>query len=240
MKINIEYALEFFDNAKKNKCSKYSSAINGIVGEELAAFLYQHYKVNHDEAKKVEIYSNIPCKSDGAKSKVLDRWILLWNKKSELELYQTEIKNWSSNGIDGVSISFDATIDDINKVATNEFKRRWDSEKEDFKNDVVRKVFTKMNPDRLDIKTPYKHKALVIFWFPIYEKNVKKLLDGVTTVIKIKNNIAFNSIEIFSASTYLRYLLSVKVKEIEIESEDEYFSRYKKIKNHLCEIITHS
>lgn len=198
MKIDIKELLDFFDD-KKGSQKGDASAIMAILGEDLNASIYKHYRGN-----KVEILpdSVLPGTNKGQR---LDRWIMD-NKK----LYQCEIKNWAATAIGGKQLKSDADDEKINTVANYHWIRELNSSlsnKEEQPNQVS-KVLLKMKPPER-YKAISKIEPLLIFWMPVTsDKKGLKPLSVISVKLlnlpKIKTE--FLKLNIFSVSLYLRQL----------------------------------
>jgi len=95
MKLNIKELLDFFDD-KKDSQKGDANAIMALLGEDLNASIFRHFKKN---AIEILDDSVLPGTSKG---KWLDRWIVDGKK-----LYQCEIKNWAATAIGGKQFVLD-------------------------------------------------------------------------------------------------------------------------------------
>ena len=197
MQLNIKELLDFFDD-KKDSQKGDANAFSAILGENLNASVYKHFRNN-----KVEVLDDSVLL--GTKNgNWLDRWILDNGK-----LYQCEIKNWAATAIGGKQLKSDATVEEIKKVSDYHWKRELNNS---FSKGIkhpnnVSKVLIKMKP-------PKKHSGikkiepLLIYWMPI--SSDKKGLNPLS-VLPIKPLglpivTDFSKLQIFSVSLYLREL----------------------------------
>lgn len=232
MNISIKDIIEFFDNSVNRKNSKYSNAITILLGEEFSSYCFKLYR--EQEGDQVTIH-DIPCKKPGRAGKQLDRWIQVNNHENNyMTLYQTEIKTWNSNGIGGSPIPNDANIQEINKYGLKEWNNIWDSNNNKFKHDQINKVLLKMTPQQVINKFDC-HKALLIYWLPIFNKEISSIKDGIIFEQNSGNG-EMENVTIFSVSMYLRYLYDVKnIKNITLPNE--HFPKLKGTLENLDKIL---
>lgn len=196
MNINIKELLDFFDDRKDSQKGD-ANAIVALLGEDLNASIYKHFRGDNVEILEDSVLSGQKI------GKWLDRWIT-----DRTKLYQCEIKNWSASAVGGKRLKSDASDEEIKKVSTYHWNRELNgsySSKLKHPNSVT-KVLLKM-------KSPEKHKhkkilPLVIYWMPVSSDN--KGLNPLS-ILSIKNinlpiKTEFPEIQIFSVSLYLRQL----------------------------------
>ena len=94
MKINIKELLDLFDDKKESEKGD-ANAIMSILGEDLNAAAYRHFRKDEVDILKENVVQGF----QGGKH--LDRWIL---DKKENRLFQCEIKNWAATAIGGKSL----------------------------------------------------------------------------------------------------------------------------------------
>lgn len=111
MKLNIKELLDFFDD-KKDSQKGDANALSTILGEELNASVYRHFRNN-----KVEILDDSVLPGTN-KGKRLDRWII-----DNRKLYQCEIKNWAASAIGGRKLKSNASDPEIKEIADYHWKR---------------------------------------------------------------------------------------------------------------------
>ena len=99
MNLNLRNLLTFLDDPKKGD-NRHSSAITGVIGEDLNAATFAHY-LEKDGVWKATVSTDSTTPGT-RRGKRLDRWIQARNKNtSEKILYQCEIKNWAASVIAG-------------------------------------------------------------------------------------------------------------------------------------------
>jgi hypothetical protein len=97
-KLNLQSLLEFYD-CKPPTSEKHASAINAVLGENIAIALMKHY-FEHDEYK---VTSHQPCTQGTSRGHRLDIWFAL--EKGDIKnIYQVEIKNWSAHSVGGIKV----------------------------------------------------------------------------------------------------------------------------------------
>ena len=201
MKLNIKELLDFFDD-KKDSEKEDANALMTILGEELNASAYKHFRNN-----EVEIL-NDPVGPGTLEGKRLDRWIL--DKKNK-KLYQCEIKNYAATAVvgGGYQLKSNDIDEEIKKVAT----RLWEHELEiNFANEKKHpnghtKVLLKMRRPKKYINIS-KTEPLLIYWMPIFSdrKGLKTLSFLNIKELGLKLKTEFDKLQIFSVSLYLRQL----------------------------------
>src|SRR3989344_9968 len=163
MKLNLRNLLTFLDDPKKGD-NRHSSAITGVIGEDLNAAAFAHY-LGRDEGWEATVSTD--STTPGTKSgKRLDRWIQAHNKKTgEVILYQCEIKNWAASAIGGHRLPVDCNEDDVKKVAAHYWKGQLKTFQAPEHPNNVTKVFM---PMRLPEQYAGSNvEPLLIYWMPV-------------------------------------------------------------------------
>ena len=188
-KIDLKQLVEFFDEKPKDS-EGHATAISSVLGEDLGAFLIQHYL--NQNSIKAEILDS-PC-TQGTKSGVrLDKWILAEEQNNKI-LYQVEIKNWSAHAIGGKKLS--STADAI--TLKNYKIDRWNNQF--FQNNLPNKkqtlkVLTKM-------KSPIESceiRPLLCFWDALHKEGKNEPFFW----FDIEHD-TFSKLWVFSMSSYVR------------------------------------
>lgn len=198
MLINIKELLDFLDD-KKDSQKGDANAIISILGEELNASVYRHYREN-----KVEILDDsvLPGTSKGNR---LDRWIIDEGNKI---LYQCEIKNWAATAIGGKQLESEVDDEKTLGIVRYYWKREINnnlSPKAEHPNGVT-KVLLKMKPPE-KYQEGYKIEPLLIYWMPVSSKGTLSPLSSVSVEsLKLPIDSNFSILHIFSVSLYLRQL----------------------------------
>lgn len=205
MKLTIKEILDFFDD-KKDSQKGDANAISTILGEDLNATSYKHFRKG-----KVKIL-NDSVLPGGQNGKRLDRWILDEKYK---KLYQCEIKNWAATAIGGKQLKSDASDEMVKAVAKYHWNRE---EKISFSKNAshpngVSKVLLPMRPP-VEYKN-FKIEPLLIYWMPI--SSDKKGLNPLSPISDFPFKTPFSKLHIFSVSLYLRALIKNGEKYIDLD-----------------------
>jgi|SRR3989344_1064678 len=199
MQLNIKELLDFFDD-RKNSHKGDANALITLLGEELNASIYKHFRKN-----KVDILgeSVLPGTNKGNR---LDRWIM--DRKNNT-LFQCEIKNWAASAIGGKQLKSNADDNEVKQVVEHYWKQQLNN---DFSSKInhpsrVTKVLLKMKPPPW-CKDISKIEPLLIYWMPISsDKNKISPLSIVSVKsLELPMITEFPNLYIFSASLYLRQL----------------------------------
>ena len=221
MKINIKELLDFSDDKKESEKGD-ANAIMSILGEDLNAAAYRHFR--KDEVDILE--ENVVQGFQGGKH--LDRWIL---DKKENRLFQCEIKNWAATAIGGKSLKSNADKEHIKKVAKGHWKHqlstnlsRKPTKKHKHPNGVSKVLLTMRNPSGYNSLAV---EPLLIYWMPI--SSDKAGLKSLSYISSLPIKTAFKKLHIFSVSLYLRQLYKQGKGKKFIELEMPHFKHRMKI-----------
>ncbi|KKU68511.1 MAG: hypothetical protein UX89_C0003G0013 [Parcubacteria group bacterium GW2011_GWA2_47_16] len=204
MKLNIKELLDFFDD-KKDSQKGDANALMSILGEDLNASVYRHFRGNGVEILNDSVTLDIK-KGDGTRGKELDRWIV---DRGNRKLYQCEIKNSAATAIGGKQLESDANNKKIREVVTyhwnRELKKNF-SRNHGHPNYVTKVLLTMRKPKKFK---NLKVEPLLVYWMPITSsKNDLKPLSVLhTSPLHLGMEIKFSKLYIFSVSLYLRSLL---------------------------------
>src|SRR3989344_7950455 len=214
MRLNIKELLDFFDD-KKDSQKGDANALMSILGEDLNASVYRHFREDGVEILNDSVTLDIK-KGDGTRGKELDRWMVdMKNGK----LYQCEIKNSAATAIGGRSLKSDANDKEVQEVVTYHWNRELKnnfSRNHDHPNYVTKVLLTMRKPEKF---RNLKVEPLLIYWMPITSsKNGLKPLSVLpTNPLHLGIKIKFSRLYIFSVSLYLRSLLRKGRKIIDLE-----------------------
>lgn len=209
MKLNIKELLDFFDD-KKDSQKGDASALMSILGEDLNASVYKHFR-NGD----INIINDSVLPGTN-KGKRLDRWMVDDKNK---KLYQCEIKNWAATAIGGKRLKSDADDEDIKKIAEYYWKREMNSnfsKNHEQPNGVTKVLLAMCKPKQYK---KLKVESLLIYWMPITSDknglNPLSILSVKSLGLPIKSE--FTRLQIFSVSLHLRFLLRKGKNFIDLE-----------------------
>ena len=202
MKFHIPTLLEVLDNPVSGK-TKHLTSVIGVIGEDLCAGIYKHYRDN-----KVEILQENVTEGK-KKGKWLDRWIV---DDANKFLYQTEIKNWAGAAIGGYRLEHKASHEELEKVAT----RRYGNIHNDLINDVMYIAKVRRAMRKPVVYQDYTVTPLLLFWMPVSD-NPETLNPECVITCPPKKEL-FNEVTIFSCSLYLRSLSKKRKRYITIDA----------------------
>ena len=236
MKINIKKCLDFLDNTP---IRGHTTAIVGMIDEELGACAFKHFIEYGKKRNKTEVKillnkeTGVPLMvtSGRKKGKRLDRWIEV-KENGKVSLYQCEIKFWSATAIGGQYLELKADVEEVKRVAERHWERQLATQFSDriYPNGVT-KVFEKMRtPDEYSKKVSIR--PLLIYWMPVSNHNNTEPFFEVP--VSIFNNRAiktdFKKLKIFSVSLYFRKLQNDGINIINLDMPNSQY-RMKILKN---------
>jgi hypothetical protein len=198
--LHLNELLNFYDYRVSSSIG-HASAINAVLGEDLAVALLTHYL----KGVGLEVVAlNDVCTQGTQRGYRLDKWIAV-KSATQSVIYQVEIKNWSAHSIGGKSVMVGA-----DEEYMREFRRkRWVyqfNEKEQIPSQPeTLKVLTKMRIPSEYIN--YKHEAMLCFWEPLHPQGELEALFEVDVVSD-----EFKKLKIFSMSNYVSELLKTTDK----------------------------
>jgi hypothetical protein len=209
MNLNLRNLLTFLDDPERGDNS-HSSAITGIIGEDLNAAAFAHY-LKKDNSWEATVSTDSP--TPGTKrGKRLDRWIQARNKKTgERILYQCEIKNWAASAIGGHRLPVDCNEDEAKKAVAHYWKGQLKTFQAPEHPNNVTKVFM---PMRLPKQyTESNVEPLLIYWMPVSNSgtgNPEPFFQIPIRELGLPDTFVrepFETLNVFSVSLYLRQLL---------------------------------
>ena len=206
-KLNLRELLNFYDYRVPSS-NTHATAVNAVLGEDLAIALLVHYfkGVGLEVVTLDEV-----CTQGTQQGYRLDKWIAV---KSEIEsiIYQVEIKNWSAHSFGGKSVKLDADEDYMRQFRTKRWRFQFNENKQVPSQKETLKVLTKMY-----VPTEYKnfkHEALLCFWEPLHPKGEQEALFEVDVLSE-----SFKKLKVFSMSNYVTQLLKT-TETLEVEMAD--------------------
>jgi hypothetical protein len=206
-KLNLRELLNFYDY-KVPLSKTHASAVNAVLGEDLAIALLVHY-LKGDGLEVVALDG--VCAQGTQRGYRLDKWISV-QSATESVIYQVEIKNWSAHSIGGKTVKLDADEDYMREFRTKRWLHQFNVDKQVPSQKETLKVLTKMR-----VPTDwsnYKHEALLCFWEPLHHKGELEALFEVDVVSD-----AFKKLKVFSMSNYVSQLLKI-TETLEVELPD--------------------
>lgn len=217
-RLNLHELLNFYDH-KVQSSNTHASAINAVLGEDLAVALLVHYfkgvgleVVALDEA----------CTQKTKSGYRLDKWIAV-KSANESVIYQVEIKNWSAHSVGGKSVKLNADEDYMREFRMKRWLHQFNVDKQVPSQKETLKVLTKMRVPTEFSK--YKHEALLCFWEPLHHKGELEAFFQVDVVSD-----AFKKLKVFSMSNYVSELLkTTETLEVEMTDADARIDWLKKL-----------
>lgn len=227
----VDELVSFFDEPS-NESRGHTSAILGIIGEELGSSLICHY-LKQSDRRSVMVLSHkgvvIKPKTRGRKGPSLDRWILTEDHLGKSMLHQVEIKNWNAHSVmvpgAGVPLKLEASAEEVQAYRTNAWKEIFNPQSREFrckngKSDArINKVLIRMErPSEVDDSSKLRAvpengvHPLICFWFAIHPQGRDEPL--FFTEFSAASAYGFNGVWVFSMSNYLRKIRSSGVRTI--------------------------
>ena len=206
-RLNLRELLNFYDYRVPSS-NTHASAVNAVLGENLAIALLVHYL----KSLGFEVHAlDEVCTQGTQRGSRLDKWLVV-KSKEELVIYQVEIKNWSAHSIGGKSTHPDASDEEMAKFRLQRWRYQFNLEKQVPSQKETLKVLTKMRvPNEF---SNYAHKALLCFWEPLHPEGVLEPLFEVNVASD-----AFKKMTVFSMSNYVSLLLK-ETDFLEVEMTD--------------------
>lgn len=219
-RLHLRELLNFYDYRVPSS-NTHASAVNAVLGEDLAVALLVHY-FKGDGLEVVAL--DEVCTQGTQRGFRLDKWIAVKSKKDSV-IYQVEIKNWSAHSIGGKPVMQDADEQYMRDFRIKRWNVQFNAEKKVPSQKETLKVLTKMR-----VPTEYgnyKHKALLCFWEPLHDNGELKAFFEVDV-----ESDAFNKLSVFSMSNYVSELRkTTETLEVEMPDADARIEWLRKLYN---------
>ncbi len=216
-RLHLRELLNFYDYRVATSRT-HASAVNAVLGEDLAIALLIHYF----KSVGLEVIVDGPCTQGTEKGVRLDKWIVV---KNESVIYQVEIKNWSAHSIGGETVEPDADENYMREFRVKRWRHQFNAKTEVPSQKETLKVLTKMR-----VPAQYcghTHKALLCFWEPLHPDGEPEAFFEVDVG---ENAGDFKKLKVFSMSNYVSQLLkSTEMLEVEMPAADARIDWLKKI-----------
>ncbi len=216
-KLRLRELIDFYDH-KVRGSSNHASAVNAVLGEDLAIALLTHYF--ESDGINVRVLSE-PCTQGKQRGVRLDKWMVVENKENSV-IYQVEIKNWSAHSIGGKSCSPSAEDSTLRQDRAWRWAKRFNIIEKIPAEAATLKVLTKMRIPSL--LRSCKHKPLLCFWEALHP-------DGEPDPffeVDVKSE-SFQKLSIFSMSNYVSKLLKdtefISVKMSDADARIDWLNR---------------
>ena len=205
--LHLNELLNFYDY-KVSSSIGHASAVNAVLGEDLAIALLIHYL----KGVGLEVVAlDEVCTQGTQRGNRLDKWIAV-KSATESVIYQVEIKNWSAHSIGGKSVKLDSDEDYMREFRTKRWLHQFNVVKQVPSQKQSLKVLTKMRVP--SAYSTYKHEALLCFWEPLHPNGDLEAFFEVD----VKSE-SFKKLKVFSMSNYVSELLKT-TDQIEVEMND--------------------
>ena len=205
--LHLNELLNFYDYRVSSSIG-HASAVNAVLGEDLAVALLTHYLkgVGNEVVALDEV-----CTQGTQRGYRLDKWIAV-KSATQSVIYQVEIKNWSAHSIGGKSVMVGADEDYMREFRRKRWVYQFNEEEQIPSQPETLKVLTKMRVPSEYIN--YKHEAMLCFWEPLHPNGDLEAFFEV----EVKSE-SFMRLKVFSMSNYVSQLLKSTVT-IEVEMID--------------------
>ena len=206
-KLNLRELLNFYDYRVPSS-NTHASAVNAVLGEDLAIALLVHYLkgVGLEVIALEEV-----CTQGTQRGYRLDKWISV-KSAAESIIYQVEIKNWSAHSIGGKSVKLDADEDYMRDFRKKRWLHQFNEDKKVPSQKQTHKVLIKMRVPTAYCS--YAHEALLCFWEPLHHRGEPEAFFDVAV-----ESDGFSKLNVFSMSNYVWHLLET-TETLEVEMAD--------------------
>jgi len=204
--INLQVLIDFYDK-KVSKSIGHATAINAVLGEDLAIALFLDFAKDKGLSP---IFLTHKCNQGKNKGKRLDCWIQVTVGNSIIH-YQTEIKNWSAHAFSGKALPNIESEENMVNFRKSRWENQFDNSIQSLKQEAARKVLIKMKAfsDNAEIR------PLIIFWDAMHPQGKSEEFFAVPV-----SGEDFSELWVFSMSTYVRNQISKGRSEINLEMSE--------------------
>ncbi len=208
--LNLPELINFYDRQVQGS-QGHATSLNALLGEDMAIAAFRHYLTNLQEPAVLEKIDRSCTKVGGGAR--LDAWLAVRWHSGETEIFQTEIKNWSSHSYRGRKTPSKETEANMTEHRKNRWFNQYDADEKVLKDKDAKKVVLVMNQSP-EMPTE-KPSALIIFWDPMHK-------DGSTEPFfraPVKSE-SFTKLAVFSISNHFRNLISQGIYKLQVELGD--------------------
>lgn len=209
--MDIQRTLDIYDLPDKS-VRRHASSLKAISGEEMNLAILLHF-FRHARKHRDAQLIDVSCTTTGAR---LDAWLHTGGK--EPILYQVEVKSWSVHGYGGGPLAYRSSMTSQEKIAyrTKAWSFYFNQATGQFKQPGLNKVLRSMSTSIPKGRENAKHKALACLWTSLHHNGLAEPYFEVPVGRGVEG-IDFDSITVFSVSTYLRNLLDSGQRQISLE-----------------------
>jgi len=208
--LNLPELINFYDRQVQGS-QGHATSLNALLGEDMAIAAFRHYLTNLQEPAVLEKIDRSCTKVGGGAR--LDAWLAVRWHCGKIEIFQTEIKNWSSHSFHGRRTPREETESTMTEHRINRWLNQYDADEKVLRDNTAKKVVLKMKQSP-EMPTE-KPSALIIFWDPMHK-------DGSTEPLfraPVKSE-GFTELAVFSISNHFRNLISQGIHELQVELGD--------------------
>jgi hypothetical protein len=205
MVINLKGLLDLYDH-KTTKNIGCVSAINAMIGEDLAVALFLDYARGEKLNPSVVSEKVTQGSSKGVR---LDRWLSV-QESNKVIYYQTEIKNWTAHSYRGKSLPNNLDEEGMKKYRKDRWEQRFDVSNYCLRDTSANKVLVPMKLDST-IPPDAEIRPLIIFWEAMHPEGSNDACFSVSV-----NGSTFKNLWVFSMSNYVRNLIDKDNVNIEV------------------------
>jgi hypothetical protein len=206
MVINLKGLLDLYDHKTKNNIGCVS-AINAMIGEDLAVALFLDYA--RGEKLNPSVVSE-KVTQGSTKGVRLDRWLSV-QESNKVIYYQSEIKNWTAHSYRGKSLPNNLDEEGMKKYRKDRWEQRFDISNKCLRDTSANKVLVPMKLDTT-IAPDAEIRPLIIFWEAMHPEGFTE--EFFSHPVSGKD---FDELWVFSMSNYVRNLIDKdKVTKIEV------------------------
>ena len=216
-RLNLRELLNFYDYRVSSSIG-HASAVNAVMGEELAVALLCHYFRSFDYQVTA---LDQPCTQGTNKGHRLDKWIAIENSDEKI-IFQIEIKNWSAHSLNSEIVRQDGGEEYMRDLRLRRWRFQFNESQRIPSQKASQKVLTKMRVPNNFAK--YDHRALLCFWEPLNSSGDSNAFFEVSVLSE-----HFKKLSVFSMSSYISLLLKkqefLDVELSETDSRIDWLSK---------------
>lgn len=212
IEINLSSLLNFYDIPDKD-VRGHASSLKAMSGEEMNLALLVHYFHTVLKWRDARVLDGA-CSGKGAR---LDAWI--HTGQPESVLYQVEVKSWSVHGYGGAPLEYPMGIDREERSAYRKQSWCFYFEEEEGRYRIrhtkeLGKVLRSMKAPRGYLDTA--RRPLACLWTSLHPMGEAEPCFTVP-VVSEESSGGFESLTVFSVSTYLRNLAATGVQRLSLD-----------------------
>jgi hypothetical protein len=218
IRVNLEELVRFYD--MDTEAGVHSSAIKGVMAEELGLALLLHYFKG--QGRTVETLLTARPSEGKKKGSRLDAWLIEMDAARNIRVrYQVEVKSWSIHGVGGIKkpIAVTASARELEERRKAQWDVYWDKDLNVFKPKALTKVLKQMKPNDANTRV----EAIACLWDLIHPDGKDESFFEVAQWNRgngSKTERPVDKLWVFSMSMYVRQLLSKGARELDLDLPD--------------------